>query len=137
MSNKSDSTPARTLVSSEKSASDEIPTNQDRYYAAWATVGEVVAMILTCAAAKLIGQRIALLAEGGWLPGKADCRTLAALTNRPESSINEITSGNSRHKYHVGRQVFYRLEDFAQPAGEPSAESAPTDAPAMRKKKGR
>ncbi len=50
-----------------------------------------------------------MLAEGGWLPGMGDARTIGALTNRPES----IVGAKPRPKFHVGRQPFYRLDRFA------------------------
>jgi len=114
----------------ETSAPSGEINQQDRFYSAWASVGELIVLILTCAAAKMIGKRLSLLAEGGWLPGQGDARTIAALTNRPESSIAEVTSNTPRHKYHAGRQVFYRLSDFAIPA--PPADRPPTDAPVKR-----
>ncbi len=88
----------------------------DRCFTAWAIVGELVAGILLSTAAKTIGARLSILAEAGWLPGLGDARTVAALTNRPESSINSIVGKNLRPKFQVGRQPFYRLNDFAIPS---------------------
>lgn len=98
------------------------PTPQDRYYLAWATVGEIIAAILTCAAMKILGQRLNQLAEGGWLPGKGDVNTVAALTNRPVRSIERIVGNGSRLKQHVGRQTFYDLDSFALPQDADSSE---------------
>ena len=86
----------------------------DRYYTAWAIVGELLASILLSAAAKTIGVRLATLAEGGWLPGMGDARMIGALTGRPTSSINDVAGTTPRPKFKVGRQTFYRLDGFAQ-----------------------
>lgn len=85
----------------------------DRCFTAWAIVGELVAGILLSTAAKTIGARLSILAEAGWLPGLGDARAVAALTNRPESSISSIVADKPRPKFQVGRQPFYRLSDFA------------------------
>ena len=119
----------------------EICNNQDRFYSAWADVGELVVLLLTCAAAKMIGRRIEMFAEAGWLPGMGDTRAVAALTNRPESSIASVVGDKPRPKFHVGRQPFFNLRDFAQfdkDADTPAtAEKPPNDAPVKRARKNR
>lgn len=89
-------------------------TPQDRFYTAWATVGELIAMLLTCATAKLLGKRLGLLAEGGWLPGIGDNKTIAALTNKSDRTIDEIVSKQPRPKLKVGNTPFFHLSDFAK-----------------------
>lgn len=78
-------------------------------------------------AMRVLETRICLLVSGGWLPGKGDVRTIAALTNRPADSIEDLANDCCREKTKVGRQAFYSLADFAKPAEKP-----PTAAPAMR-----
>lgn len=133
MSHKDDNS-LGTFVGQAKSVDNPEINSQERFYSAWAAVGELVVLILTCAAARLIGKRIEMFAESGWLPGMGDARTLAALTNRPESSIAEVTSAAPRHKYRVGRQVFYRLSEFATAADPSPAETPPPAAPVKRAK---
>lgn len=91
-------------------------THQERYYAVWAAVGEVVLAILTCGAVKLIGKRLEYIAEGSWLPGMGDVRVIAGLTNRSPRTLEGSATKNPRQKYHAGRTVLYRLSDFAIPA---------------------
>ena len=90
-------------------------TPGDRCYTAWAIVGELVVAILTSVAAKAIGARIAMLAEGGWLPGMGDVRTIGALTGRSFRSLEDVACDKPRPKFKVGRQTFYRLDSFATP----------------------
>lgn len=97
-------------------------SNQDRYFATWAAVGEVVLVllgfavsILSSAAAATVAKRLTLLAEGGWLPGMGDARTIAGLTNHSDRTIEDVASDSPRRKHRVGRKVFYRLSEFAQP----------------------
>ena len=85
----------------------------DRYYTAWAIVGELIAAAMTSGPAKVLGKRLALLFSAGWLPGKGDARFIAAMTNRPECSIDDINSAEPRTKHKVGRQVFYHLAGYA------------------------
>lgn len=114
--------------------SSEIVTLDIRKLTATVTVLEFLAALVTSPMMTTLLKRLGLLAEGGWLPGNfGDVRTIAALTNRPESSINEITSSNPREKLNVGRQVMYRMDQFAKPNIQ--ADDVPNDAPAMRKKK--
>jgi hypothetical protein len=89
-----------------------------------------VVSIIESQSMRLLEGRISLLVSGGWLPGQGDVRTIAALTARPEDSIEDIAADCPRAKHKVGRQTFYRLADFAKPA-----EKEPADAPAMRAKK--
>jgi len=95
-----------------------------------------VVRILESSSMKTLESRISLLVCGGWLPGLGDARTVAALTNRPESSISSVVGDKPRPKYHVGRQPFYKLQDFAVygTTDNESAETAPNDAPVMRKR---
>lgn len=86
--------------------------------------------LIESASMRELERRISLFVFGGWLPGQGDVRTIAALTARPEDSIEDIAADCPRAKFKVGRQTFYRLADFAKPA-----EKEPTDAPAMRAKK--
>lgn len=89
-----------------------------------------VVSIIESQSMRKLEDRVSILVSGGWLPGHGDAKTIAALTNRPIDSIEDISADFPRPKYKVGRQTFYRLCDFAK-----SAEKEPTDAPAMRKKK--
>lgn len=103
------------------------------YYKSRARLTDLIVVLLTCAAAKVIGKRIEMFAEGGYLPGMADTRGLGALANRPESSIASVIGDNPRAKFCVGRQPFYRLSDFALfKEGDEPAEIPPTDAPVKR-----
>lgn len=136
MSDKSDSSLARHDSQAKSPDKSTSVNSQDRFYAAWADVGELIVLLLTCAAAKMIGRRIEMFAEAGWLPGMGDTRAVAALTNRPESSIASVVGDKPRPKFHVGRQPFFNLRDFAQfdkDADTPtSAEKPPNDAPVKR-----
>lgn len=64
---------------------------------------------------RVVETRISNVLCSGWLPGKGDAKLIAALTNRPESSIAEIVGNTPRPKFQVGRQAFYSIEDFAIP----------------------
>lgn len=90
-------------------------THQERYYAVWAAVGEVVLAILTSAAAKLIGKRLGYIAEGSWLPGMGDIRIIAGLTNCSPRTLESNLTKCPRKKYRTGRAALYRLNDFAIP----------------------
>lgn len=94
----------------------------DRYYTAWAMVGEAIACILTSAAAKILGERLTTLSSGGWLPGIGDLQTISALTHRPVATLKDIAGDRVRLKFKVGRQTFYRIADFAQLKAEGDAE---------------
>jgi len=54
------------------------------------------------------------IAEGSWLPGMGDVRTISGLTNRSPRTIEDSVIKSPRRKYHVGRTVLYRLDDFAK-----------------------
>lgn len=86
---------------------------------------EWVANVLTSPMMTTIMKRLGLLAEGGWLPGQADPKTLAALTNKSDRTIEEIVSDNPREKFRVGNSPYFRLSDFALPDTRRSSRVAP------------
>ncbi len=145
MSQERDSSPSRTLLQAENQNQSEsaklereLHIAKLRHYNASANFWELLVVLLTSAAAKMLGRRAVMLAEGGYLPGMADARGIGALANRPESGIESVISKEPRAKFHVGRQPFYKLSDFATyGAGDEDAESPPNDAPVMRKEKGK
>lgn len=93
--------------------SQEMSDNQNRLFKVWADIGEVVLIILTCAAARLIGKRLALLADAAWLPGMGDARMIGAMTNKSDRTIEGMVAAEPREKLHVGQQVYYRFADIA------------------------
>lgn len=122
MSSKEDSNPG-TFVGQVNS--DDKSILEHRQQMATVIILEWIAAVLTSVMMTTILRRLGLLAEGGWLPGLADPRTIAALTNKSDRTIEEIVSDNPREKFRVGNSPYYRLEDFAVPDTRRSTRVAP------------
>jgi len=112
----------------------QIEQEQLRYYRTYADIGEWILAIITCQIFVTFAQRVALLAQGAWLPGMGDAKTIAAVTNKADSTIEGYLSHNPRTKRHFGRQVYYAFADLAID-GEPPAEVAPVKRIRKRTKK--
>ncbi len=116
--------PACQQNSSENSRNDQPLSHQDRYFKVWADIGEVIFAFISGEIFCQFATRIGLLIQGAWLPGVGDVKTIAALTNKSDRTIEDFVSDNPRTKYKVGRQVYYRLDEIATIAAN-SAEDAP------------
>lgn len=129
--NDTDTDPVRQLHSNQKS---ELEQQQLRYYRVYADIGEWILAIVTCQIFVTFAQRVSLLVQGAWLPGMGDAKTIAAVTNKQDSTIAGYLSHNPRTKRHFGRQVYYAFADLAID-GEPPAEVAPVKRIRKRTKK--
>lgn len=112
----------------------QIDQHQLRYYRAHADIAEWILAIITGQIFAIFAQRVALLVQGAWLPGMGDAKTIAAVTNKADSTIEGYLSHNPRTKRHFGRQVYYAFADLAID-GEPPAEVAPVKRIGKRTKK--
>ncbi len=98
---------------------------QYRCLMALAIILEALVAVIQSPPAKTIARRLSLLAEGGWLPGKGDYQTLAALTNKSDRTIEEIVSDNPRPKYRIGKHPYFSFDEFAKPDQRRSTGVAP------------
>lgn len=122
MSSREDSNPGTFVGQAQRPDKAEL---EHRKQIAQVTILEWIAAVLTSSMMTTILRRLGLLAEGGWLPGQGDPRTIAALTNKSDRTIEEIVSDNPRDKFRVGNSPYFRLSDFAVPDTRRSTRVAP------------
>lgn len=126
MSNKKDN--SLVAHSSQENSADKCQLNSElehRRQVAQVTLLEFFAALVTSAMMTAVLRRLGLLAEGGWLPGMGDTKTVAALTNKPERTVAELVGDNPRQKFRVGKHPYYRLAEFALPDTRRSTGVAP------------
>lgn len=130
MSNELDSTPPRTLMSSENPASDKFTNNHDWLCFEAARLLQVVNSWLSGEVFTILAARVSRLIRGSWLPGMGDSLTVAGLTNKSDLTIEDIVVNQPRQKYKVGSTTMFRLTDMAIIGDSPEKV-----APAKRKPK--
>ncbi len=111
MSDNSDSSLARTLGQAQNADKWE-NVNYERALLVNRLLSWLVA-IVESPAMRSLGGRVSTLIGGGWLPGKADMVTIAALTNKSEEAIKQVVQGRSRYK--VGGTAYYPIAELAVP----------------------
>lgn len=89
---------------------------QDRYYNAWATVGELVAVLLTCAAAKRIANRLETLSQAAFIPdsGRGNLMAAASLMAMSERGMEEMVVRLGVPDVRPGAERIIRFADIAK-----------------------
>lgn len=134
MSRKADNNPVRTLgqdksqvnpeLSKNDTLSDALLNEQIRFYRMAADIGELFYSWLSGEVFAVLAGRITLLIRGAWLPGFGDYKTVSALTNKPESTIERIAK--NRNKLHVGVTPFLELAELPLPKNSEVSDSDET-----------
>jgi hypothetical protein len=86
---------------------------RDEFYRLGCVLMRLFIAVASSVAVAAICRRVSLLSESAWLPGLADSKAIAALTNKSDRTIEDWSGDNPRTKHHFGRQVYYRLSDLA------------------------
>lgn len=103
--------------------------NQARLFRVWADIGEIVLLVLTCAAAKLIGRRLELLAKSTFLPdtGSGNAYALAAAMNMSESGFQQLAARKHIPRTKPGDELLFRFGDVTKSWQSPAESPAPSE----------
>ena len=130
MSDLSDSSLARTVTQVQSSENSDSAILHSREVLINRLLMWLVS-IVESQSMRTLESRLSLLVCGGWLPGKADMTTIAALTNKAERTVETVVKGRPRFK--VGQTAYYPLAEIAVPSGTDADDSeAPEVAPVKR-----
>ena len=122
-------------MSQAQNPNSQISNSQDRFYAAWAAVGEIVLAVLTNPAVLDIAYRISLLSRAVFLPtcGSGNTAAVAFLMNMKEGSARNFAIRRRMPVQKPGEERIYEFSHLTKTF--PKIESAESVAPVKLKKK--
>lgn len=114
MSQERDSSPARSVVQAQNQATAQI-SHQERFYAVYADIGEIILLFITGEAFRHVAHRVGRILQGAWLPssGTASGPVLEGLLNKSEDTITKMAKRISAPIYRPGDTNMFRFEDFS------------------------
>lgn len=91
-------------------------THQERYYAVWAAVGDVVLAVLTSDAANLIGKRLSLLASSAFIPssGYGNVSALAFCLGMTQKGASDLARRQKMPFTKPGNERIFEIHTAAQ-----------------------
>lgn len=128
------------MESRQAESANNFESNQDRYFATWAAVGEIVLILLTGLHAALnsplaatIGRRLGLLARASFVPdsGAGNNAANAFMLNMTPESFKHLASRRGTPKTKPGDENLYRFADITKAFAQP--DDAENVAPVLRK----
>ncbi len=113
-----------------QSDQDSKGDNQARFYTAWASVGEIILFLLTCATAKLIGKRLETLSQAAFIPatGHGNMMAVASLMAMSPSGVKDMLNRNGIPFSKPGDERIINFPDLVKSFADPKGANMTTHA---------